>query len=94
MNNNTIKIGKSNNPYKRIKQLQTGNSDKLMMLNIISGDLKEEKELHRKFINVSNEWFSAKDKSLLLFINANNTLGNYVELINNQLMVYKKIECA
>jgi len=64
-----------------------------MMLNIIDGDLKEEKELHKKYINISNEWFSAKDESLLLFINECNTLGNYVEITNGSLMVYKKIEC-
>lgn len=76
-----------------MKQLQTANSDKLYMLAILDGSFETEKQLHKKFRNVSHEWFSAFDEALLLFINENNKLNNYVEIVDGNLMVYKKIGC-
>lgn len=57
---NTIcKIGISNNPQNRLKQLQTGSLEKLRLDSIIEGSYKEERLLHKKFkdIRENGEWF-------------------------------------
>jgi len=55
-----IKIGRSNDPYIRLDQLQTANSNKLRMLIILTNQGLREKTLHkllRKY-NKNGEWFS------------------------------------
>jgi len=56
-----IKIGYTkNNVYKRLKQLQTGNSNKLILLYYIKGSMDKEKSLHNYFsndYNILNEWY-------------------------------------
>ena len=56
---NHIKIGYSNNPEKRLKALQTGNSNNLEILHIMNGDIKFERLIHFKFkqYKIRNEWF-------------------------------------
>lgn len=65
-----IKIGYSKNPNKRIKQLNTGNAKKLMLIGYMNGDKNKEKELHCQFSQdrSNGEWFSPSDE-LLDFIN-------------------------
>lgn len=52
-----IKIGKSINPESRLKSLQTGRADRLLLKKIINGD--KESELHARFKHLrdSGEWF-------------------------------------
>ena len=58
---NYYKIGVSSNPKKRIKQLQTGNLDKLTLFYEFKSNypFKLEKALHNKFnlTNKNGEWF-------------------------------------
>jgi hypothetical protein len=56
-----IKIGKSNNPWKRFDSLQTGSPAPLKMLAIMPGDIETEEELHERFseLSVRGEWFRA-----------------------------------
>ena len=56
-----IKIGHTNNGVEeRLKELQTGSPDKLILIGIIEGDVKKEQELHKRFKNyrVRGEWFN------------------------------------
>lgn len=57
---NKCKIGYSKHPDKRLKELQTGNSEILRILHITEGDKTKEKELHKKFehLNICGEWFN------------------------------------
>jgi hypothetical protein len=68
-NNNRVKIGYSKDPYKRLKQLQTGNSNKLILLNAIPGSQKEERKWHKLFCHskINNEWFHLSEE-ILTFI--------------------------
>jgi len=72
--NNYIKIGKSDNPYKRLAQLQTSNPEKLELLSSFPFDKKNiieiEKKLHTfyKPKNIKNEWFNL-DKLDIEFMN-------------------------
>ena len=57
-----IKIGFSEkHPKGRLKDFQTGNSNKLILLGYIEGTSQDEKILHREFyeerIRNENEWF-------------------------------------
>lgn len=56
-----IKIGISLNPTKRIKELQTGNSNTLTLIYTIQTEyyISLESTLHRhyKHLNIINEWF-------------------------------------
>ncbi|MFJ8856618.1 GIY-YIG nuclease family protein [Streptomyces sp. NPDC102437] len=54
-----VKIGTSNNPEKRLKELQTGNPDRLGILWSTPGGRELESMLHRAFAayRVEGEWF-------------------------------------
>lgn len=62
-----IKIGKADDTYKRIKELQTGNPYKLsflltVMLDSVSDTFELEQELHSKFsqYRMEGEWFKGE----------------------------------
>lgn len=64
-----LKIGYSKHPEKRLKQLQTSNHNKLILLSTFEGNIQEEKEFHRQFqnYNLGNEWFDLKQKEIQWF---------------------------
>lgn len=59
-NGDGLKIGRSKNPSKRLKELQTGSASKLEILCVIKNKGFLEKTLHRCFndIKLHGEWFS------------------------------------
>lgn len=71
--NNSYKIGISKNPIKRLKELQTGNSDKLEILSIFESLFanKLEKTLHRQFNHLHDrgEWFFLSEQEVSNFLN-------------------------
>lgn len=58
--NKKFKIGRSNDPYKRCKQLQTANSSKLEVLLSLKDKGYLEMSIHEKLskYRLSGEWFS------------------------------------
>ena len=64
--NNNIKIGVSVNPVQRLQELQTGNSNKLIMIGFIEGGADEENNIHREFaeerIRENGEWFRPSER--------------------------------
>lgn len=68
------KIGiTKNEPTKRIKQLQTGNSSKLSLVKFYTSEnyLKVERWLHRKYqikTQAENEWRSLTDEQVFSFL--------------------------
>jgi hypothetical protein len=58
-----IKIGISKDPYQRLKQLQIGNSSKLLLVTQYKADnrYKDEKIEHvkNKVYNIHSEWFKS-----------------------------------
>lgn len=73
--NDRLKIGRSINPQKRIKQLQTSNSGSLEILFIVNGRGHEEESLHRKFneLRICGEWFVNDDTIIEYFKNTYGT---------------------
>lgn len=65
--NGLIKIGKANNPYERIKSLETGSGCALTVCKIIPINI--ERELHKRFahLRVFREWFR-DDGSIAEFV--------------------------
>lgn len=65
--NRAVKIGKSKNPEKRLKQLQTGHAHRLQLVGTLEGD--HERKLHKLWESrrLNGEWFKA-DKDLLLYV--------------------------
>lgn len=70
-----IKIGVSDDPFKRLKQLQTGNAELLRLLMTFECDDKQhaftlEKTLHEMLSNESvlNEWFSCNKNQVTRLI--------------------------
>ena len=59
-----IKIGYSDNPEQRIKQLLTGSAVSLEMRATMPGSQTTEKELHQRFahLRIENEWFNFTDE--------------------------------
>jgi len=56
---NFIKIGYAVDPYSRLKQLQTGNPQKLELVGYVEGDYETEAHIHSLFADfrVKGEWF-------------------------------------
>ncbi len=63
---NRVKLGKGNNPYRRLKTLQTGNDDPLVLEATIETQypFKVERALHSLFsaFRKSGEWFDLPEK--------------------------------
>jgi hypothetical protein len=55
-----IKVGRSKDPQKRLKQLQTGNPNKLKLIASFKGEGWKEKMLHERLrrYRLEGEWFS------------------------------------
>lgn len=66
-----IKIGYSDNPERRIRELQTGSPKQLNLLAVIEGEKSDETELHKLFkkLNTRGEWFSP-DTEIFLYIDS------------------------
>lgn len=64
-----IKIGRGDNPKKRLRQLQTASPEPLNLLGEVCGSMEFETWLHRKFrhLNISGEWFKP-DSELVEYI--------------------------
>lgn len=63
-NRGPIKIGFTNGDVpSRIKQLQTGNPEKLTLMLELEGDEETEKDTHQRFskLRLQGEWFSGKE---------------------------------
>jgi hypothetical protein len=71
-----IKIGFSDNPAKRLAQLQTGQPQRLRLLATIPGDARREREIHARFARHrrQGEWF-APAPEILRFIADQITAG-------------------
>jgi hypothetical protein len=89
LNDGIYKIGVSKNPEKRIKQLQTGNSSQLQLLNVYETVIpfKVEKVLHSTFQidRKEGEWFYLSIKDELDFLNQCNMIEkNLLHLIKEE----------
>ncbi len=67
------KLGKSKNPERRIKELQTGNSNTIFLLNKYHSPKyfsKIESALHNTYFNIREigEWFDLSNEQALSFI--------------------------
>lgn len=76
--NGLYKIGVSNNVERRIKQLQTGSPDKIIMIDKFLSDypFKVESTLHRinNIDNISGEWYSLDENTVNNFHNECETI--------------------
>lgn len=52
-----IKIGISQDPNKRLAQLQTAHASELRLIAVMDGNESDEQALHRLFTNRRGEWF-------------------------------------
>ena len=61
-----IKIGKAVNPHSRIKELQTGSAEKLILLATLDVEDEAEGELHKALdgSRVRGEWFDHRELSV------------------------------
>jgi hypothetical protein len=64
--NGQIKIGFADSPNKRLADLQTGSTDKLVLIRSIDGDKATEAALHERFAvhRLQGEWFTPADEIL------------------------------
>lgn len=88
-NSERFKIGFSKNPEHRLKTLQTGNSENLILYKKYHSPkfyLKIEKALHFTYghQNYNNEWFSLTIDEALMFENHCITIENNLKLINDK----------
>jgi hypothetical protein len=86
--NNEIlyKIGVTKNDVnKRIKQLKTGNPATLSIVNIFESKwaFKIESNLHKRYKNISGEWFSLNDDEVNNFLKVCEMVHNNFELLSS-----------
>lgn len=64
-----IKIGLSENPWKRLSKMQSDSPGQLEMLGVVGGDIVTEAELHDRFSasRLRGEWFNPTD-DLVAFV--------------------------
>ena len=92
-NKDVVKIGVSKSPKKRLKQLQTSNSNKLVLLGYIDGEKEQEKYLHNLFSKhkLSGEWFILNDE-IIDYINSVNLIDCFVGRIDGKVYCLKKMK--
>lgn len=63
-----IKIGSAISPISRLKQLQTSTPDRLSIIGVMHGGLREEKLLHARFRShrIAREWFRGDPELLAI----------------------------
>lgn len=92
---NVVKIGFSKNPKRRLKQLQTSNSNMLILLGYLNGNKETEKFYHKLFgkYRLSGEWFHLdKDNVIVDYINNNNLLYCFVDRIDGKIYRLNKMK--
>lgn len=94
--NERHKIGiTKNNPEKRVKQLQTGNSNVIRLLQIYesSNYKKVEQWLHNRFSNhkteANNEWFFLSDEQIFGFQDTCKKLDETIQLLLKENHFFK-----
>ena len=91
--NNVVKIGFSKSPKKRLQQLQTSNSNVLVLLGFIDGMETEESYCHQLFEKDKKigEWFNLSDQ-IVDYINLNNLIYCSVERIDGKVYRLNKMK--
>lgn len=64
--NGAIKIGVSTNPHTRVRSLDIGSPNGVVIIAVIPGEIQTEREMHNKFAQyrIKGEWFSPSDELL------------------------------
>jgi hypothetical protein len=93
-NKETFKIGfTKNNPEKRVKQLNTGNPNKIELLNYFESRyyINIENWLHKKYIeyNYFSEWFELPNNIVKNFILDCKEAEKNIEFLSNENYFYK-----
>jgi len=86
------KIGIAKNPSQRIKQLQTGNSDKLQLIETYQSEnaFKIETTLHNQYAHVRNEgeWFDLSISEEIIFIEKCKQIDDTITSLRNMGNVF------
>ena len=86
-NTYNYKIGISNNPEKRIKELQTGNENKLKIIHkVLCENYKNvETALHNQysFLKVNGEWFELSNDDVISFPEYCQKIDNNIKIVKN-----------
>jgi hypothetical protein len=87
-----IGISTTKNINNRVKNLQTGNSDKVEILKVFESEYANliEKTLHREFITkkLIGEWFELSINEVLTFEQRCITITNNIELLKKENNYY------
>lgn len=73
--NQLVKIGYSQAPEQRLKQICTANSGKLVLAKVLRGDQKIERKYHKLFARykIRREWFELSPEILEFLSRSHNT---------------------
>jgi hypothetical protein len=86
-NDGKYKIGSAKEPKQRLRQLQTGNSDKLELVEVYQSEnaRKIESTLHRYYSYVRNvgEWFNLSIKEEVNFVKQCKLIDESIDLLKN-----------
>ena len=82
-----VKIGLSENPRRRVKQLQTGHHERLHLAVATPGTSADEGRIHEELSHarISGEWFDGSDSRVSRFICDMMSASEWVESWNEQV---------
>ena len=95
--NETYKIGKTKNDVnKRLKQLQTGNSSELILIDTFKTDYpyRLESILHNKFRHkqIQNEWFALDNNDVINFKKICQETNDLILLMKDNIFFAKNLK--
>lgn len=94
--NDVVKIGYTKDVKKRLKQLQTSNSNVLVLLGYMDGNEVEERNTHLLFskFRLEGEWFRLdSDNDVILdYININNLMYCHIDRIDGKVYRLNKMK--
>jgi len=92
-----IKVGRSKNPFKRLKTIQLSNSTELDMVCVFEEDIEKEiKELLKKY-KIQGEWYYPDPKTLLeiqeKYIPNNQELASFIYKLFGEIKMSDQSIC-
>jgi len=92
-----IKVGRSKNPYKRLKTIQINNRTELEMVCVFEEDIEKEIKELLKIYKIRGEWYYPNPKTLLKiqekYLPNNQEIASFIDVIFGEIKISDQTIC-